>query len=265
MESCVESWFVMFDCWLCCFVAPWYAYTWTILVRLGNHSNRYKLLFQSLIFKMLIKRAHYLDVVTIDSLCPGWSLFYFFHHATPLHVLPPLCKFFTYLQAWHRRGIYSCWLSNTKFSAATCNRRPHWRVFYRHHLKAASLKRWICSSDNVVLGLWLFWICLYVPLAILHHFPRDASSPVRETSQWPYFVVKAMRSLKRSGALLFLLFPDLCWIASKWMYWWWCTCRVVLTWLCCSFVRCIVATTSPTSPRCRWRSGYNTSNILVTG
>ena len=42
------------------------------LERLGNHSNRYKLLFQSLIFKMLIKkRAHYLDVVTIDSLCPG--------------------------------------------------------------------------------------------------------------------------------------------------------------------------------------------------
>jgi len=41
------------------------------LERLGNHSNRYKLLFQSLIFKMLIKRAHYLNEITIDSLCPG--------------------------------------------------------------------------------------------------------------------------------------------------------------------------------------------------
>ena len=117
MKSCVESWFVKFDCWLCCFVAPWYAYTWTILVRLGNHSNRYKLLFQSLIFKMLIKRAHYLDVVTIDSLCPGWSLFYSFHHNTP-PTTSSLQVFYLSSSMASTRKIYSCWLSKTKFSRA---------------------------------------------------------------------------------------------------------------------------------------------------
>ena len=105
-------------------------------------------------------------------------------------------------------------------------RRPHWRVFYRkrhvsvHHLKPASLKRWICSSDSFVLGFWFFCIFLYDPLRSLHHCPREASSPCWETSQWPYLALKAMRSLKCLsndcfGPLLFLLFPDVCWIASK--------------------------------------------------
>jgi len=90
----------------------------------------------------------------------------------------------------------------------------------RDHLKPASFKRWICSSDRFILGFWLCCIFLYDPLSILHHFPRDASSPRWETSQWPYLALKDMRSFKRSakdciGALLFLLFPDVYWTASK--------------------------------------------------
>ena len=47
--------------------------------------------------------------------------------------------------------------------------------------------------------LWLFWIFLYETLSLLHHRPSDTFSPVRGTSQWPYFALKAMRSLKRSS------------------------------------------------------------------
>ena len=78
-------------------------------------------------------------------------------------------------------------------------RTPQLNVFYRHHLKPASFKRWIFSSDSSILGIWLFWVFVYEDLSSLHHRPREAFSPQWETSQWPYFALKAMRSLKRSS------------------------------------------------------------------
>ena len=65
-------------------------------------------------------------------------------------------------------------------------------LFSEHHLKPASFKRWICPSDSLLAGIWLFCIFLYVTLRPIHHScPRDASSPHWETtSQWPYLALK---------------------------------------------------------------------------
>ena len=74
------------------------------------------------------------------------------------------------------------------------------------HLKPASFKRWICASDSLVAGCWLFWIFSYDTLSSLHHRPRERSSTCMvkvclEMLQWPYFALKVMRSLKRSSKL----------------------------------------------------------------
>ena len=131
------------------------------------------------------------------------------HHSSTVSVHLIVLSFFFYfpLSSEHhfpRESFSPCWETSQwpylalKFVISfKRSSKPDPTFHTRDHLKPASFKRWICSSNSFVFGFWLFCIFLYDPLTWLHHCPRETVSPFWDTSQWPYLALKAMRSLNR--------------------------------------------------------------------